>query len=96
MPGFDSRTAHFVLPPIFVLASVTASGVWYSLLGHVNGLYACLRALIHHGERIQGYFGKSAVDAHLFECETEMDSQDPEIDMLDRMGVEKERKAVSG
>ena len=55
-----------------------------------------MRAPIHHGERIQGYFGKSAVDSHSFGFETELDSQNPEIDVLDRMGVEKERKAVSG
>ena len=78
------------------MASVTSTSVWYSLLGHVNGLYACLRILIHHGERIRGSFGKSAVDLHSFGCETEMDSQNPEIDMLDRMCVEKGRKAVSG
>ena len=78
------------------MASVISTGVWYSLLGHVNGLYACLRALIHHGERIRGYFEKSAVDSHSFVCETELDSQNPEIDMLDRMCVERGRKAVSG
>ena len=78
------------------MASVTSTGVWPSLLGHVNGLYACLRTLIHHGERIRGYFGKSAVDSHSFECETELDSRNPEIDMLDRMCVERGRKAVSG
>ena len=35
------------------MASATSSGVWYPLLGHVNGLYACLRTRIHHGEQIK-------------------------------------------
>ena len=30
----------------------------------------------------------SAVESHLCVCETELDSQNPEIDMLDQMGVE--------
>ena len=62
--------------------------MYFSQLGHVNGLYACLRALMNDSERIQGYFGKSAVGSHLCICETELDSQNPEIDMLDQMGVE--------
>ena len=77
------------------MTSVTSSDVWYSLLGHVNGLYACLQTLIYHGERIRGSFGKSAVDAHLFGCETEMDSQNQVIDTLNRMCVKRGRKAVS-
>ena len=78
------------------MASVTSSGVWYSLLGHVNGLYACLRELIHHGKHIRGYFGKSDVDLHSFGCESELDIQNPEIDMLIRMCVERGRHALSG
>ena len=78
------------------MASATSSGVWYSLLGHLNGLYACLRSLMHLGERIRGYFGKSAVESRSFGWETELYSQNPEIDMLDRMCVERGRKAVSG
>ena len=85
---FDSRTAHVVHPPLFVMASNASSGVYFSLLDHANGLYTCSRPLINDSERIQGYFGKSAVESHLCVCETELDSQNPEIDMLDQRGVE--------
>ena len=74
---FDSRTAHVVHPPLLVMASNTSSGVYFSLLDHANGLYACSRTLINDRERIQGYFGKSAVESHLCVCETELDSQFP-------------------
>ena len=70
------------------MASDTSSGAYDSLPDHANGLYACLRTLINDRERIQGYFGKSAVEPHSFICETQLDSQDPEIDMLDRMYVD--------
>ena len=69
------------------MASNTASGVYFSLLDHANGLYACSRTLINDSERIQGYFGKSAVESDLCIWETELDSQFPEIDMLDQMCV---------
>ena len=85
---FDSRTAHVVHPPLLVMASNASSGVYFSLLDHANGLYACSQTLINDNERIQGYFVKSAVEAHLCICETELDSQNPEIDMLDQMGIE--------
>ena len=79
-----------------MMASATSSGVWYSLLVHLNGLYACLRSLMHLGERIRGYFGKSAVESRSFGCESELDIQNPEIDMLIRMCVERGRHALSG
>ena len=78
------------------MASDTSSGVYYWLLDHANGLYACLRTLINDSKRIYGYFVKSAVEPHSFGCETKLDSQDSEIDMLDRMYVERGRHAVSG
>ena len=87
-PGFDSRTAHVVTPPLFVMGSDPSSGLFFSLLDHANGLYACLRTLINDRELIQGYFGKSAVEPHLCICGTELDSQNPQIDMLDQIGVE--------
>ena len=83
----DSWTAHVVKPPLFVMDSDTSSGVYYSLLDHANGLYACLQTLINDSKRIQGYFGKSAVESHSCICETELDSQNPEINMLDQMGI---------
>ena len=73
---------------IFVMGYDTSSGLYFSLLNHANGIYACSRTLINDRERAQGYFGKSAVEPHLCICETELDSQDPEIDMLDQMDVE--------
>ena len=79
---------HVVQAPLFVVAPNDPSGVYFSLLDHANGLYACSQTLINDSERIQGYFGKSAVEPHLCICETELDSQNPEIDMLDQMGVE--------
>ena len=78
------------------MASDISSGVYYWLLDHENGLYACLRTLINDSERLYGYFVKSAVEPHSFICETELDSQDPEIHMFDRMYVERGRHAVSG
>ena len=78
------------------MASNTSSGVYYWLLDHANGLYACLRILINDSERIYGCFGKSAVESHSFICETALDSQDSDISMLDRMYVKRGRKAVSG
>ena len=66
------------------MRSDTSSGVYDSILDHANGLYACLRTLTNDRERIQGNFGKSAVDPHSCICETELDSQGPEIDMLDQ------------
>ena len=83
-PGFDSRTAHVVTPPLFLMGSDPSSGLFFSLLDHANGIYACLRTLINDRERTQGYFGKSAVEPHLCICGTELDSQNPEIDMLDQ------------
>ena len=77
------------------MASDTSSGAYDSLPDHANGLYACLRTLINDREQIQGCFGKSTVESHAFGCETELDSQNPEIDMLDRMCVERGRHAVS-
>ena len=87
-PGFDSRTAHVVTPPLFVMDSDTSSGVYDSLLDHANGPYACSRTRIIDGDLIQCYSGKSAVEPHLCICETELDSQNPQIDRLDQMGVD--------